>query len=63
MILGVGSVDRVFRPDEHGQPVLREQMGLVLAADHRLLDGVAGLRYLNQVVAYLEQPMKLLVNN
>lgn len=63
MILGVGSVDRVFRPDEQGQPVLREQMGLVLAADHRLLDGVAGLRYLNQVVAYLEQPMKLLVNN
>lgn len=63
MILGVGSVDRVFRPDEQGQPVLREQMGLVLAADHRLLDGVSGLRYLNQVVAYLEQPMKLLVNN
>lgn len=62
MILGVGSVGQVFRPDEEGRPVLRQEMGLVLAADHRLMDGVAGLRFLNQVVAYLEQPMKLLIN-
>jgi pyruvate dehydrogenase E2 component (dihydrolipoamide acetyltransferase) len=62
MILGVGSVDRVFRPDGEGRPMLRQEMGLVLAADHRLMDGVAGLRFLNQVASYLEQPMKLLVN-
>jgi pyruvate dehydrogenase E2 component (dihydrolipoamide acetyltransferase) len=42
------------------QLVLHE-LGLVLAADHRLMDGVAGLGFLNRVSAYLEQPMKLLV--
>lgn len=63
MILGVGSVDRVFRPDDEGRPVLREEMGLVLAGDHRLMDGVSGLKFLNQVVAYLEQPMKLLIGS
>lgn len=63
MILGVGSVSKVFRPDQEGRPVLRQEMGLVLAADHRLVDGVSGLKFLNQVVRFLEQPMKLLIND
>jgi pyruvate dehydrogenase E2 component (dihydrolipoamide acetyltransferase) len=62
MILGVGSVDQVFRPDAEGKPALRQEMGLVLAGDHRILDGVAGLAFLNRVAAYLEQPMKLLLD-
>jgi len=61
MILGVGSVTQAFRPDGEGRPELRDELGLVLAADHRLMDGVAGLGFLNRVSAYLEQPMKLLV--
>lgn len=61
MILGVGSVRELFRPDAEGRPALRQELGLVLAADHRILDGVSGLRFLNSVVAYLEQPMKLLL--
>lgn len=61
MILGVGSIDRIFRPDDEGKPILQEEIGLVLAADHRLMDGVSGLKLLNRVVAYLEQPMKLLI--
>lgn len=61
MILGVGSVIQAFRPDAEGRPVLRDELGLVLAADHRLLDGVLGLEFLNKTASYLEQPLKLLV--
>ena len=41
-ILGVGSVRRIFRPDAGGRPALRQEIGLVLACDHRVFDGVAG---------------------
>lgn len=61
MILGVGSVRELFRPDEAGRPALRREMGLVLACDHRVLDGVSGLRFLRRVVHYLERPSALLV--
>jgi pyruvate dehydrogenase E2 component (dihydrolipoamide acetyltransferase) len=61
MILGVGAISGVFRPDAEGRPALRQEMGLVLAADHRILDGVSGLVFLNRVTAYLAQPMALLV--
>jgi pyruvate dehydrogenase E2 component (dihydrolipoamide acetyltransferase) len=62
MILGVGSITRNFRPDAEERPTLCDEMGLVLACDHRILDGVAGLKFLNRVVVYLEQPMKLLLD-
>lgn len=61
MILGVGSIRELFRPDEHGQPVIRREMGMVLSADHRVLDGVCGLKFLKLVVQALSQPMGLLV--
>ena len=61
MILGVGAIAGVFRPDAEGRPTLRQEMGLVLAADHRILDGVSGLTFLNRITAYLAQPMALLV--
>ena len=61
MILGVGAIGGVFRPDAEGRPSLRQEMGLVLAADHRILDGVSGLAFLSRVTAYLAQPMTLLV--
>lgn len=60
MILGVGSVRELFRPDANGQPALRRELGLVLAADHRILDGVSGLKMLNAVIAGLEKPLCLL---
>lgn len=60
MILGVGSVRELFRPDANGQPALRRELGLVLAADHRILDGVSGLKMLNAVIASLEKPLFLL---
>lgn len=61
MILGVGSIRELFRPDESGQPVIRREMGMVLSADHRVLDGVSGLKFLKLVVQALQQPMGLLV--
>lgn len=60
MILGVGSVRELFRPDANGQPALRRELGLVLAADHRILDGVSGLKMLNAVISSLEKPLCLL---
>lgn len=62
MTLGVGSVRKIFRPDAQGQPALRLEMGMVLACDHRVLDGVSGLQFLHRVVACLEQPRELLAS-
>ena len=61
MILGVGSVREVFRPDANGQPVIRREMGMVLSADHRVLDGVTALKFLKLIVQALSQPAGLLV--
>lgn len=60
MTMGVGSVRRLFRPDAQGLPSVRSEMGLVLACDHRVLDGVSGLRFLHRVVDYLQKPGDLL---
>ena len=62
MILGVGSIKGVFRPDDRGQPVLRQELGLVLSLDHRIMDGVAGLKFLNTIVHCLEHPAQLLLH-
>jgi pyruvate dehydrogenase E2 component (dihydrolipoamide acetyltransferase) len=59
-IVGAGSVREVFRPDVEGRPALRRELGLVLAGDHRVLDGVRGTALLNRIVAYLEKPLRLL---
>lgn len=60
-ILGVGSVRELFRPDADGQPALRRELGLVLACDHRLYDGVSGLALLNRIRGYLQDPLRLLL--
>ncbi len=62
MILGVGSVRELFRPDAHGQPALRREIGLVLSADHRVHDGVGALAFLKRVVDHLQRPLGLLVS-
>lgn len=61
MILGVGSVRQLFRPDAAGQPLLHREIGLVLSADHRVLDGVRALGFLKIVRTYLEQPLRLML--
>lgn len=59
-ILGVGSIRKLFRPDDDGQPALRQEMGLVLSCDHRIFDGVGGLAFLNSIKTYLETPFRFL---
>lgn len=60
MILGVGSVRELFRPDKLGQPALRREIALVLSVDHRVLDGVGGAALLNEIVDGLAHPTRLL---
>lgn len=62
-ILGVGSVQSCFRPDAHGQPALRRELGLVLSADHRIHTGVSCLAFLNQLKSILQRPMELLAGS
>jgi len=59
MILGIGSVRGVFRPDADDRPVLRRELGMVLSADHRVLDGVTALKFLKCIVQALERPLSL----
>lgn len=61
MILGVGAVQELFRPDAQGQPALRRELTLVLSADHRLHDGVSAAGLLQKVREGLSQPLALLV--
>ena len=59
-MLGVGAIREVFRPDAEGRPVLRRELTLVLACDHRVFDGVAAARLLGRVCDGLERPHSLL---
>jgi pyruvate dehydrogenase E2 component (dihydrolipoamide acetyltransferase) len=59
-ILGVAAIRPAFRPDAAGQPILRQEMGLVLSCDHRVLDGVKAARFLDRVTTLLQQPLSLL---
>lgn len=61
MILGVGSIRELFRPDADGQPVIHREMGMVLSADHRVLDGVTGLKFLKLIAQNLARPVALLL--
>ncbi len=61
MILGVGAVRELFRPDAQGQPALRREIGMVLSCDHRVLDGTTALAFLRRVVAALEAPLGLVL--
>ncbi len=58
-ILGVGAPRPVFRPDAQGAPALRQEIMLVLSADHRVLDGVRAARLLGTIVDLLERPLDL----
>ena len=60
-ILGVGRTEAVFRPDEHGAPTLCHELGLVLACDHRVFNGMDGAQLLDAVIGRLEDPFSLLL--
>lgn len=57
-ILGVGRA-RIEAVYQDGQFVPRPRMPLALSYDHRLIDGADGVRFLQWIVAALEDPVKL----
>lgn len=59
-ILGVGAVSETFRPDAAGQPVLRRELVLTLACDHRVHNGMSAAHFLETIVRGLETPHGLL---
>ncbi len=48
-ILAVGKMNRVFVPDENGQPVLRSVVSFSLSADHRVMDGSQAAKFLTDL--------------
>lgn len=60
MILGVGAVRELFRPDAQGAPALRREIALTLSVDHRVLDGTGGAALLAAVADALAHPTRLL---
>jgi pyruvate dehydrogenase E2 component (dihydrolipoamide acetyltransferase) len=61
MILGVGRTTQVLRPGPDGSPIARGEATLTLACDHRIHNGVFAARFLGCVAAFLEAPMRLLL--
>lgn len=60
MILGVGAVRELFRPDAQGAPKVCREIALTLSVDHRVLDGVAGAALLAAMTDALAAPTRLL---
>ncbi|MDD5260241.1 MAG: dihydrolipoamide acetyltransferase family protein [Methylacidiphilales bacterium] len=60
-ILAVGNIVKKPVVNEHDQIVIGYRMSLVLSADHRVVDGADGAKFLTEVKALLEVPGLLLV--
>ena len=59
-ILGVAAPRGVFRPDSAGAPVLRDELNLVVAADHRVSDGVRVMKFLAALRDLMSNPAQFL---
>ncbi|EFR31675.1 dihydrolipoamide acetyltransferase family protein [Eremococcus coleocola] len=59
-IFAPGRIEKVFLPDEEGNPVLKPVMKLSFAFDHRVVDGVYVQKAINQLKEYLHNPDLLL---
>jgi pyruvate dehydrogenase E2 component (dihydrolipoamide acetyltransferase) len=59
-ILGVGKLE--WKPVvRNGQIVPRKILPLFLSFDHRIIDGVTGAQFVRAVIAFLENPLNLLL--
>ncbi|NDH53664.1 MAG: 2-oxo acid dehydrogenase subunit E2 [Betaproteobacteria bacterium] len=61
-ILGVGRVVRVAREAPDGGVRFASELTLTLVFDHRANDGVAAAKLLAEIVSYLEQPVRMELN-
>jgi pyruvate dehydrogenase E2 component (dihydrolipoamide acetyltransferase) len=59
-ILGVGKI-REMPVVRNGKLVVRKILSLALSFDHRVVDGAEGARFLNTVIARLEDPDLILL--
>ena len=59
-ILGLGAA--VERPvAQEGQVIVATVMTCTLSADHRVLDGAAGARFLAAFKSFIEQPLTMIL--
>ena len=59
-LLAVAGIEECVRI-KNGVPVAGKKMNLTLSADHRVIDGVEGARFLKTLQHYLEHPAILLI--
>jgi len=59
-ILGVGKI-REMPVVRNGKLVVRKILSLALSFDHRVVDGAEGARFVNTVIARLEDPDLILL--
>jgi pyruvate dehydrogenase E2 component (dihydrolipoamide acetyltransferase) len=60
-MLGAGAPRMTFRPGTNGKPNAMQEVSLVLACDHRAIDGAPAARFLGTIVELLEQPGRLMI--
>lgn len=60
-ILGVGTITKELSLDADGQIIQRQKIGLSLTFDHQIIDGTPGAEFLAKIVAYLEDPYRLVL--
>ena len=60
-ILGVGGMEECVRIKTNGKTVIGKKMNLLLALDHRVVDGYEAAQFIKTLQKYLENPAVLLV--
>ena len=59
-ILAIGKTQKTAVVDEDDDLVVRPIMKMTLSCDHRVIDGAAGARFLNDLKQMMEQPYRVL---
>lgn len=59
-ILAVGATTKVPAVNDAGEVVVESRMKMTMSCDHRVVDGAMGAKFLQTLVAYIEDPMMIL---
>ena len=59
-ILSVGKTEEMVVFDENEKITKKTIIQLTLSVDHRMIDGVIGANFLNEIASFLEEPINLL---